>query len=239
MNRRQLAGSGELFTRSYRVFIGDFWTNLVFGLLMILPFTAMTWLLSHYASIPVSRRPSLSSVVIGFMIVGLTALTIHSIAYITLISYTHNRVTEQNVVGQNKNMLWNLGNAFDKLFSLWWIGILMSFWILGGFLFFIIPGFIVATRLSLGSYVLVVENQHGLDALVKSRSLVRGYTFATLIRWIVPYLPLIIFGLIGYFLKQILPNTNEIISEAVNVLVAPFAAIYGYFLYLELVSIPR
>ena len=230
--QKQLVGSGELYVRSYRAFKDNFCINLLLGVFIVLPQTIVSWSFGYYTNLPdVTHRPDFISTIFGFLIVELISLAIGSIALITLISDAHIRISGEI------DLFWALGNGFDKLFSLWWIAILASLWTIGGFLLFIIPGFIVAIRLIFGNYVLVLESRYGLDALRRSRDLVRGYTFQTLIRWLAAYFPIIAVALVSYFLKPLFPKTNEIIYLAVNVLAAPFITIYGYFLYKELVAL--
>ncbi len=226
MNDRQLVGSGELLSKSYAVFTANLWTNLVFGLLMVLPFTIISWIMSSYATV---------ALVWGLIAGSFLALLVSSVATITLISYTH-----QRIIGQDVGMFFIFLNSFDILFSFLWLGLLMSLWVLGGLLLLIIPGIIIAIRFSLASYILIVEGRRGLNALMRSRDLVHGYTFTTLVRWLAPYLPLIAFLLVGYAVpqyEQYAPKTYEVMYTMLNVLTSPFLVIYGYFLYKDLASI--
>jgi hypothetical protein len=62
--------------------------------------------------------------------------------------------------------------------------------VIGGFILFIIPGFIVLVTLYFSQYIYVVEGKRGMSALVRSRALVKGHWFEVLKK---------IVGLTAYF----------------------------------------
>lgn len=64
--------------------------------------------------------------------------------------------------------------SWRKIGSLFWVGFLSFIIIAGGFIFFGIPGIIFSVWFSLASYIVIVENIRGMNALLKSREYVRG-----------------------------------------------------------------
>ena len=220
MRERQIADGYKLLVQSYRAFMSNFWANLWLGSLMVLPFTLMSWL--YY-------QTYFPNVVVGLITGTIAAFLIFSVSSIALILHTHKVAS-----GYMEGVLVTFFDSFDKLLAYWWLGFLTLLLVIGGFLFFIISGVIIAIRLSLGWYVLIAENKRGLDAIVRSGNLVRRHTFAVLIRWIIPYLPLVALSLAGYFLKPLAPTMYEVVYTALNVFTLPFVTIYGYFLYKEL-----
>jgi len=76
-------------------------------------------------------------------------------------------------------------HAGFKLFWAWiWIAILIEVASLGGFILLIIPGIILSVQLVFALYVLVLEEKHGMQALIQSREYVKGYWWASVGRWL-------------------------------------------------------
>jgi hypothetical protein len=65
--------------------------------------------------------------------------------------------------------------GWHKIRSFFWVSILSGFIIMGGYMFFIIPGIIFAIWFSLALYIVITEDLKGMDALLKSREYVRNY----------------------------------------------------------------
>lgn len=115
-----------------------------------------------------------------------------------------------------------------------WISILTSFVVMGGYLLLIIPGIIFSFQLAFGTYVLIVEGDRGVNALLKSKEYTKGRLGDLFVRLFVLglaagaviYLPLILLGLIK------LPDyAIRAISSILTALVLPYAAVYLYLTY--------
>jgi hypothetical protein len=61
-----------------------------------------------------------------------------------------------------------------NVFSFVWTCILAGLVVWGGFMFFIVPGFIVIVLICFQQYAFVLEDKHGMSALLRSRELVVG-----------------------------------------------------------------
>lgn len=72
----------------------------------------------------------------------------------------------------------SLNTAFTwvgkNFLSFLWTCIVAGLVIWGGFMFFIVPGFIVLIMICFQQYAFVLENKRGMDALLRSRELVHG-----------------------------------------------------------------
>lgn len=68
--------------------------------------------------------------------------------------------------------------ARKNILPLFLISILMFLVIIGGFVLFIIPGIILSLTLGFAQYALILEQQKGMSALVRSRELLRGRIWA-------------------------------------------------------------
>lgn len=67
------------------------------------------------------------------------------------------------------------GKAWHKIPSYYWLSFLNGLIIIGGFMFFFIPGLLFAVWFSLATYVLIAEDKKGMNALFRSKQLVKGY----------------------------------------------------------------
>lgn len=233
MNKKSVSGSSKFFSETYAFFRGNFWLCLIFGAFITLPFSVFDWIALPIFSKPdIYQQPDFIRTAIGGILGFLAAFSIATIFFLALICRIH-----KSVLGKSTSFFDELCNGLEKIFAALWIGFLAFFWVFGGLLLFIIPGIIIGTRLMLASYVLVVENEGGLDALLRSRKLVRGYTFEVLKRWLIVYLPIIVFSIVGYFVETSIPQIYQVANTAVGIIYTPFIAAYGYFLYREMVSL--
>tara|TARA_B100000508_G_scaffold140255_1_gene140691 strand:- start:1860 stop:3521 length:1662 start_codon:yes stop_codon:yes gene_type:complete len=91
----------------------------------------------------------------------------------------------------------NLSESFawvrGAIGSLIWVYILAALVSFGGFMLFIIPGIIISVYVYFSQYVLVVEGKRGMDALMRSRDLVRGHWWDVAIKLL--GVSLVLFGI--------------------------------------------
>ena len=107
-----------------------------------------------------------------------------------------------------------------------WIGILTMLCVLGGYVFFIIPGMIIGVWLSLAIFSLVAEGRHGLNALAASWHYVKGYWWAVFWR-------LCVSGIVAFIIASILnvfnPQNGIIHQSLVSSLIYLFLSlIFGF-----------
>ncbi len=126
--------------------------------------------------------------------------------------------------------------AFHFMLSYWWLSILTGLLTTGAFILFLVPGIIFSIWFSLAIFILLSENVHGLQALLKSKAYIRGYWWAVLGRNLLfsvsiglPYL-LIAWGLGKINAGVILGAVDFILSFTF----VPFALCFNYAIYLDL-----
>ena len=95
-----------------------------------------------------------------------------------------------------------LRRGVGKLGSLIWTSILWYLAIMGGFILFIIPGILFSLWFGLAHHVVVLEDLSGIDALSRSKKLVRGHlgTF-------------IVLGLIVFIISAMLQSGTALIPQ--------------------------
>lgn len=155
------------------------------------------------------------------------------------------------VIIKPKNI--QIKEIFREIWRNYWhyivITVLVSIFISLGFVLFIIPGFILSIYLRFSFYASVDEKRKGIDALKRSWNLVKG-------NWWKVFGKLVLLSVIVYFIsfpvylienllcknlnwcvKLYFPPTyinNPISIAIVSILTAPFVAIFGYLVYLDL-----
>lgn len=116
--------------------------------------------------------------------------------------------------------------AFEKggtiIIPLMWTGFLTGFIICGGFMLFIIPGIIFMVWFFFAQFILIKEDAHGMDALLKSREYVRGEWFNVALRLLLIWAASILVGAI--------PLAGPLLYMAFF----PFVMIFHYLIYRDL-----
>lgn len=120
--------------------------------------------------------------------------------------------------------------------SYYLVSILIGLMVLGGLILLVIPGIYIALALSLTMFVLILEREKGLNALIKSREYARGnmwriakYALYTLVYIVPVYLVL--------FLIQIATKNTpvafiyDIVSQVFSLVFAPLVITYAYRVY--------
>lgn len=124
--------------------------------------------------------------------------------------------------------------GLSRMGAIIWVSLLSALAILGGLILFIIPGIIIAVKLSVAVQSLVVENKRGTEALSRSWNLTKNYFWPVLgivivtgiITGIVSSLVAAPFGS-NWYLSWIGTSIGQIIT-------VPFAALVYVIMYLDL-----
>ncbi len=109
-----------------------------------------------------------------------------------------------------------------KIWSFLWLFSLLGFLITGGFLLFIIPGILFSVWFFLSQFILVRENERGMNALLKSKEYAKGYWFDLFLRLFIIWFISAAVGMIPF------------IGPIVSFLYMPFMMIFMYLIYDDL-----
>jgi len=110
-------------------------------------------------------------------------------------------------------------------------------------LLLIIPGIIFSVLYSLAVYTFIFENKKGMDALKRSKELVKGYFWPvfgrTLLVGLVTSLFMMLLSIPGSFFDEgtIMFSAWNIITQIIAFLISPIAIIFTYDMYKDLVRI--
>ncbi len=94
-----------------------------------------------------------------------------------------------------------------NIFGIFFVYLLTMLTVLGGFILFVIPGFVVLISLYFSQYIFVVEGKRGMSALERSRAIVKGRWWQVLkkiigltLYFLIPvFIASLIVGIIGTF----------------------------------------
>jgi hypothetical protein len=116
------------------------------------------------------------------------------------------------------------------IFPYIWVTLITLPIIILGFIFFAIPGIIFSTWFLFAQFVLIVENQKGIDAIAKSREYIRGYFGKILLLVLIAGFLMFLIMSIFESISKNLPMGNYIYST-ILILIAPLPVIYYYLIY--------
>jgi hypothetical protein len=120
--------------------------------------------------------------------------------------------------------------AWKKLGQGLWIAILIILFVGLASIFFIIPGIIVGLLLSLGTYILIIEDKKGMAALKRSWNLVKGGWWKFVGR-------ILLLAVIVNMVFYVLDSIHGTLASIFQFIFIPFNIIFMYLLYLELKKI--
>jgi len=128
----------------------------------------------------------------------------------------------------------SITEAYRKGASLFWSFLLVQIitgLIVGlGFIALVIPGIYLAVRYSFSAFVLVDEGKKGMEALSRSRDLVKGRWFEVFIRFVfVIVLSLIPFAI--FFVIDSSSTFGQILQNLLSLILAPLWILYVYNVY--------
>jgi hypothetical protein len=127
--------------------------------------------------------------------------------------------------------------GFARFGSVLLVSVLVGLAVLGGLILFIIPGIIFGVMFAVSIPALVVENKRGTDAMSRSWNLVKGHFWHALL---VIFVAAIIAGIVGGIIRAIGFAISDnwfvdwIFQAISQIIVAPFSALVGVLLYLDL-----
>lgn len=162
--KKSLPTYGDLITNSFNnVFVSP----ALFALLA--SFALLTGLTSFFIETTTLGGPLLIALVIISVVVSILNL----VATVVVVKSLANPQA-------NVKDLWK--ETLPQIWSYWWLMIIYTFVTTTGFLFFLVPGVIVMGYLALVLNVAALEHMKGLDAMVRSTELIKGYWWGVSLR---------------------------------------------------------
>src|SRR3989344_4397532 len=97
-----------------------------------------------------------------------------SLLFTLLMIIVYNNLKQENDPGIFKSC----PGVFSKLLPVFWVNILTTLVVFGGYLLFFIPGILLSIWLAFSLIIASIEDVSGMDALVKSREYTRDKWWA-------------------------------------------------------------
>lgn len=140
-------------------------------------------------------------------------------------------ILEKNVIGIKEALM----RAKGKLISYLGTAFLYIVILLGGFLLFIIPGFVFLVWFMFSLVIVVAEEKQALDALRTSREYIREYFGSVLARWLFLIVAFVLFlislSILSWMIFGSDSGIGETFTSALIVIVSPIGSIYFVKLY--------
>lgn len=210
----KLTGIGELFSNSWQIYKNRIGTLIALYLFSAIScvvslgiFIGTGFLLSHFLS--ESKIPLILSIVIGITI-GFIAL------FWGMAAFTFAVADESIGIKDALEKGWQRVSAFIWLFTI------MGFIITGGFLLFLVPGVIFLVWFTFAQFILAVDDERGMNALLKSKEYVKGYWFDVFLRLLVIWLVSMFIGMVPF------------LGGILSLFFVPFMMIFIYLIYKNL-----
>ena len=234
--KKSLAPIGDLFTKTWQAYtsrldalvgIMAIWLGFAFLTTAIMMFVGMGagfgfgfGLMSFHHARSLARIQNLSVMLLIILIFVLLGAII----------YPWLQVSVLYVIKERKQKL-SIGKALRKGWSRWisylWISFLVGLCVAGGTILLIVPGIIFFVWFAFAQYLLVDKDVKGIDALSKSRELVRGYWWPVFGRILL--ITLVIVGV-----DMVLGLIPFIGNLVIQLLVYPFMFVFYFILYEDL-----
>lgn len=233
---RRLVGPMELLAEAWKVYTRNITTFIGVIIAALIGYAILAGILTLLASgLVVSGGNSVNVyMVVAMAVIAILGFIIYMWAYASILEAICHR-------NDRIRVLESIKKSWPLLLPLIWVMIITFFITTGGYFVFIIPGIILSVWFTFAPYVLIAENERGLGALVKSREYVRGYWWPVLGRVV---LIGIVGGIIGILIGMILaliPDVGKVlenvVGQAVMLLVTPFFMTYMYLLYEDMKAV--
>lgn len=227
-SRKTLSISWEVYKRQWKSYVG---LVLLMFVSFLIPIMAVVLIVAGGA---IARNATNAAAVVGILqnmdvAAALIAvlLAIPFILWLILLGYTGvllpGFADERTGIGAAFKYTWR------RFRSLLWVAILNSVIVAVGLILFIVPGIIWGIYYSLSLYTCAFEEKRGMDALRRSKELVKGYVWMLIRRWAF----WMYFAIFANIIASI-PFLNIIGIPVTYFILTPLGYIYWFALYLTI-----
>ena len=218
--RKALSGVGELFGKSWQVFMRRILVLIGINLLAIclagIGYLMLNGLINQLGG---SEGGGLMSLLATFVLVAYSMVVFAWAA--AAVTYA--------IVEEDLGVRQSLGYGLQRIWSFLWVSLLVWFIIGGGYLLFVVPGVLFTLWFLFAQFVLAREDTRGMEALLKSKAYVAGYGWPVLGRIM---LASVFFGLISVPLAFI-----PVLGELLGLLLGLYLMVYYSEILKELTEI--
>lgn len=232
---------GELVDAAIKLYRQHWKSVITIAAVIIVPVAAVqTILLSRVPNLEPGEVPTPDQM--GTLFSALSVAILVQVLTTPLLTGGLSWLAAKFYLGENPSVQEAFAVAVSNFFSLLWVGILTFLAALVGFIFLIIPGIIIALRLTFSATALVVEGVKGTKALGRSWRLSKGSMGKI-------FLTLVVSFILVFLFQAIIGVPIAIIADAVggglgfvltfagdalaSTIITPFAMIVIVLLYFD------
>lgn len=209
---RGLTDIGDLFKETWQLFQRRFTTLIGLYLLTIVAFMLPVGIALGLGMLAGMVKGGTAFVLTGFigLLVGLY------LGFRCVAAFLHAVVDDRLAFREA------LEKGSAVIIPLIWIGFLSGFIIGGGFFLFVIPGIIFMVWFFFAQFIMIKEDVHGMNALLKSKEYVRGEWFNVALR------------LLLVWAASVLISVIPLAGPVLYIVFFPFVMIFHYLIYRDL-----
>ncbi len=216
---------GELLRESFQIFKNRIWVFLLLMLIILLvPFLFILPFAIFFFSLGLVQDRIPDFLFIPLTVFGILMAVIAFLVMVVInlwagLSLLYAIKERDQKIGIKES----LAKGWPKIISYLWISILAGFITIGGYLLLIVPGIILAIWFSLAAFVLVSEGLKGMNALFRSKQLIKGFWWQVFWRFLVLNIIIFLIGLIVGFIP--------FVGRFIILFTVPFSMIFGFLIY--------
>jgi hypothetical protein len=237
-------GLGDILSAAFQIYRENAGSLLMIVAVVVVPLTFLSTFIDGVVFAPEKTTEVIfgqtvevttRSATIGLLAVLITAAI--SVIITAVLQAALLRGAAQGTIGDPVDIDASYKWGFARFGSVLLISVLVGLAVLGGLILLIIPGIIFAVMFSVSVPALVVENKRGTEAMSRSWNLVKGHFWHALgVLFVAGILTGIVSGIIQAIGTAISDNwfIDWIFQAIAQIIVAPFSALVGVLLYLDL-----
>jgi len=217
----RLVSIGELFSRAWAIFRRR-WLTLLGTVLLGITFMALS-----------IGLPSAAGVMLGMPAIGALASLI--LGFIATFSYAAAFMLA--IADEELGVLAAYRKSLGNILSFAWLSSVLAFVLAGGFMLLIIPGIVFSIWFCLSVFIMLVEDERGMGAMLKSKAYVKGHGWAMFMRLFLLFffIPLILnlaVSFLGGFIGEL--TGSSIIAVVVTAVFAVPSLLFPIFAMIAL-----
>ncbi|OGM32835.1 hypothetical protein A2803_05840 [Candidatus Woesebacteria bacterium RIFCSPHIGHO2_01_FULL_44_21] len=221
----------DLLKESWEVYAQNF--KLFFKLILLSLAFLLVFVLVGAVALAVFSFTGFSLILIVIGVISVLAIIATQLWFQIAIMLAVKTLLDGKTVSSIKNLL-----ELAKPLILPYLGLSLvsMFLVVGGYMLFLIPGFILSIWFWFGMFVLIDENKRGMNALLVSRDYIKGFIVKVFTRWFLfGILTAVVSSLPSLLLKDTsYEGLSSIYSTVISFIITPLSLIYGYLLYKSL-----
>ena len=175
--------TGVLLDRTFRLYTANFSLMLGIAAMAYVPFYLIVMILESHIETALNTQRSLLSVLLSYLVM----LLLWSSIVVPVANGASTFAISERYLGNNVTIGAALYRGLRHLIALSVAQITASIRIFFGFIFFVVPGILLALSYSLVVPTVLVEGQKGIASLRRSRDLIKGFRVKALCVLLVLY----------------------------------------------------